>query len=65
MMKSEINKQIAELLLKQTYAERMVFADIWHTYVQSVIESNGEFPNVQDVADAIEDMAIAINRPTQ
>lgn len=61
-MTSEINKQIAELLLKQTYAERMWFADKYHTWVAVILESDGAFPGVQEVADALGDLAEAIIR---
>lgn len=56
-MTSETNKQIAELLLKQTYAERMWFADKYHSWLQGFYESVGEFPNAQEIADTLEDFA--------
>lgn len=56
-MTSEINKQIAELLLKQTYAERMWFADKYHSWLQGFYETVGEFPSVQDIADTLQDFA--------
>lgn len=58
-MTSEINKQIAELLLKQTYAERMWLADKYHSWLQGFYETVGEFPRVQDIADAFQDIADA------
>ena len=53
----DINTQIAELLLKQTYAERMWFADKYHSWIQGFYETTGEFPNVQDIADTLQDFA--------
>lgn len=62
MMKGEINKQIAELLLKQTYSERMWFANEYHTWIRSIYDANDCFPDVTEVADALQDFAEAVSK---
>lgn len=64
-MTSEINKQIAELLLKQTYAERMWFANEYHTWLSSIYEATDGPPNVQELADSLQDFAEAVSENSE
>ena len=54
---TEVNKQIAELLLKQTYSERMWFSDKYHNWLRAFYDTTGDFPSVVDLAETLQDFA--------